>query len=92
MMTSPALSASPSEATVARVGSPDGTITQTTRGADEGGRQRLQRVDVALAVRITVVTDHLMTVTAEPLGHVAAHFPQPDETDLHWSSSRDDNL
>ena len=32
MMMSPASSTSPSEATVARVGSPDGTITQTTRG------------------------------------------------------------
>ena len=34
MMMSPASSASPSEATVARVGSPEGTITQTTRGAE----------------------------------------------------------
>ena len=34
MTTSPGLSSSLSSLTVARVGSPEGTITQTTRGAD----------------------------------------------------------
>ena len=80
--TSPALSSSPSSRTVARVGSPEGTITQTTRGASRASTRASQAVDVPRARR-AVVADHLVTGAAHPLGHVAAHLAQPDQPQLH---------
>jgi hypothetical protein len=44
--------------------------------------QRGQAVDVPLARRV-VVSDHLVTGAAQPLGHVAAHLAQPDQPQLH---------
>ena len=59
MMMSSASSTSASDTIVALVGSPDGTITQTTRGVLQRRGQCLQRVDVARAGRVAVVADHL---------------------------------
>src|SRR3712207_8649231 len=34
-------------------------------------------------LRVVVETDDLVTGTAQPLGHVAAHLAQPDQPQLH---------
>ena len=81
-------SSSPSRsATVALVGSPDGTITQTARGADKARRPvPPSEFDGPCRLRIPVEPDHLVAGAAQPLGHVAAHLAQPDEPDLHDKS------
>ena len=72
--------------TVARVGSPAGTMTHTTRGAGQRADQALEAVDVA-DVGVAVVPDDLVTGAAQTLAHVAAHLAQADQSELHRQSS-----
>ena len=74
----------------ARVGSPAGTITQTTLGAGSCSTMLLEAVDVA-DVRVAVVADDGVPGAAQPLAHVAAHLAEPDESELHAVASRSDD-
>ncbi len=67
---------------VSAVGAPDGTMTHTVAGGGESFLQLVERVDVA-GRGVRVVADDGVAATTEPLRHVAAHFAQTDETDLH---------
>ena len=82
MTTSPSPSSSPSALTVSRVGSPAGTITQTT-WATGSCSTSASRLSTSLSVRVAVVADDGVPGAADPLAHVAAHLAEADQTELH---------
>jgi hypothetical protein len=45
--------------------------------------QRLEAVHVPGGRLAAVEADHRVATAAEPLGHVATHLAEPDQTDLH---------
>ena len=82
MTRSPAASSPPSASTVSRVGSPAGTMTHTTRGAASFATRSASDDGVA-DLRVAVEADDRVPGGAQPLAHVAAHAPEPDQSHLH---------
>ena len=74
---------------VLSVTSPEGTITQTTRGAVERRGEPGQVGDVGhLGPR--VVTDDFVSALAQAFPHVEAHFAETDQPELHVRLFRGD--
>ena len=65
-----------------RVGSPAGTITQTTFGDGQLLDHRGEAVGVG-QVGVAVVADDGVAGVAQTGAHVAAHLAEPDESDVH---------
>jgi hypothetical protein len=82
---SPGESRSPSLATVELVGRTVGDHHPDQPRGLEGLHEGLKRRDIG-DVGVEVEADDLVPGTANALAHVAAHFAQPDQTDLHAAS------
>ena len=83
---SPSPSSSPSSSIVSRVGSPAGTITQTTFGARAAASTSVGEAADVGDVGVAVVADDRVPGVAQPVAHVAAHLAETDETDVHAQS------
>ena len=65
------------------VGSPDGHHHPDHARLRQLLDQLLEGGDVARRRLVAVEADDRVAAAAQPLGHVAAHLAEPDETDLH---------
>ena len=91
MIASPGSRTAATSPTVFSVISPDGTITQTARGAESIEASSCERAGSvgALAgegrdgVGVDVVDDAAVAVSHQPPRHVRAHPTESDDPDLH---------